>query len=201
MNNLETTSNKLESRKERIEKLSNLYTTIAGLVGVAADFLSPIIPFQYALYIVGGATALLYAGKINNKLGDNYQRLLGEWWHQPAITTALLATLAVGLNSYGTSEHKEEGGWMASLIPGISELQHHFGVVEEKLTDIAENTKQTADNTAKVADSSQKISETVKKETSEDPRKELANLGIGWSEEKFMNAIKRGVMVKALSYF
>ena len=38
----------------------------------------------------------------------------------------------------------------------------------------------------------QKSLENVKKETSEDPRKELANIGTPWSEQKFLEAVKTG---------
>lgn len=69
---------------------------------------------------------------------------------------------------------KRPEGVFASLMPAVSRLQQSLTGMDVKLDQIS----------AKL--------DNVKRETSEDPRKELANLGVSWSGENFLNAVKDG---------
>ena len=62
----------------------------------------------------------------------------------------------------------------ATLIPELNSLRGDVQVVGEKLDRV-----------------DQKLGN-VKRETSEDPRKELANLGTSWSGESFLEAVRNG---------
>lgn len=65
-------------------------------------------------------------------------------------------------------------GAFASLFPAVNRMQQSLLGVESKLDRISEQM------------------ESVKRETSDDPRKELANLGVPWSGENFLNAVREG---------
>ncbi len=62
----------------------------------------------------------------------------------------------------------------ATLIPELQRLRHEVAGVRENL----EHVEKKLDN--------------VKRETSDDPRKELANMGIAWTVDAFFDAIRRG---------
>lgn len=61
-------------------------------------------------------------------------------------------------------------------------------MIDSKLGDIS--SKQ--DKIIEVIEKTDKKIDLVKEETSDNPRKELANLGINWSEESFVSALKQG---------
>ena len=69
---------------------------------------------------------------------------------------------------------RSDQGAFAALLPAVARMQQSLVGMDAKLDRIS--TK--LDN--------------VKRETSDDPRKELANLGVAWSGENFLNAVKDG---------
>jgi hypothetical protein len=90
------------------------------------------------------------------------------------LLTALL--LAVQVNSGAT-----EAGAIANALPAIAELQRQVGISHEKLDRIAVTLNNVGEEVAR-----------TKRETSDDPRKELANLGIQWTTEAFVEALMTG---------
>ncbi len=65
-------------------------------------------------------------------------------------------------------------GAIASIVPELQPLQNTLLSMDKKLDDISNK----LDN--------------VKKETSDDARKELQNIGVSWNGENFLNAVKDG---------
>lgn len=73
-----------------------------------------------------------------------------------------------------TPEDMNAQGFYAKLVPTIASVQKSLGGVERDIGDIKETLKK------------------VKLETSDDPRKELANLGVAWSGDNYLRAVKDG---------
>ena len=90
----------------------------------------------------------------------------------------LLTGLLLALQA---SSGASETGAIAQQFPAIAELQRQVGLTHRKLDALA--------GTLQVVE--REVSRT-KRETSTDPRKELANLGIVWTTEAFVEALMTG---------
>jgi hypothetical protein len=92
----------------------------------------------------------------------------------------MLICLAILMGSYylGTVSTNKKG-YLADNFKFAETIQRDLGVITEKLERIAKHTE----NIDKKMDN-------VKKETSSNPRKELSNMGIGWSVNCFAEAIE-----------
>jgi hypothetical protein len=105
----------------------------------------------------------------------------GPLLKQPGIW-ALFAFACIGI-LVGLWSHSDSrrGGVLASNIPIVSDAQQVTGLMKESLEE------QRATRIAV-----QHIDRTGKKETSEDPRKELANQGIAWNANGIEDSIRNG---------
>jgi hypothetical protein len=74
--------------------------------------------------------------------------------------------------------HAAEGGLLASVVPAIGDAQSALGLLHENVR-LQRETR----------DAVERLSSTLKKETSENPRKELANRGIAWTEDALAEAM------------
>jgi hypothetical protein len=82
----------------------------------------------------------------------------------------------------------QANGAVAKIVPGVEGLQQQVLGLDKKLGQIEQNTAETARNTGRIvetttntAQNTQQVAavvETLKRETSDDPAKELANIGI-----------------------
>lgn len=88
---------------------------------------------------------------------------------------AFLTALSVAAAVYGEDSQK---GLLATNIEGVAGLQSSLGVINHKLDVIS----------AKQDEMKEAIG-LVKKETSENPRKELANRGVSWNASSFWDAL------------
>ena len=70
----------------------------------------------------------------------------------------------------------------------IAEIGASLRGIEKNTRETADNTRETADNTRETADNTSQIAANTaaaKRETSDDPRKELANRGVSWNYRAF----------------
>lgn len=183
---------------------------LGGITGFVGDVLQPIAPFGFYIaafcVVVLLVSLLLLISPFNSDLSSRFS----DYWYAPfASALIIFSILSYGANYY--SESNGDGhGVLAANIPAVDRLQQELGLIQARLNDISENTKETAENTAKIADNTADISKEVeesntilggvKKETSDDPRKELSNMGVNWSRESLYDAVLSGD-IKVLTLF
>lgn len=99
-----------------------------------------------------------------------------------------LTALTFGAGVYAKVNPK---GFLATKIDSVASLQTNLGLIDFKLGNIS--VKQ--DKIIEVLEKADKKIDLVKKETSDNPRKELSNMGISWTQESFYAAVESGDFV------
>lgn len=171
----------------RVKKIG-LFGLVNALVTFFCDLLEPLGPFL--LYVFVACLALtaicwivLYYPKMRKHLPEEGSEAEGvtDWVVSGVLLGALGAALSgvVLLSQHAAGDPKR--GLVAELVPAMGAIQERFGIVEEKLDTAIERLEEID---AKL--------ENVKKETSEDPRKELNNLGVSWTPAAFASALQSG---------
>ncbi len=148
--------------------------SVAGTLLIIPDLLQPIAPV--AAY-VWGASLISLVILILTKL------IRKEWGENLVISTYLASGLFV-LSSIlyvmqNQNEDSKEYGMLAGNVSVLQELQQSLGIMQKSLENIE---KSTASIDSKM--------DNVKKEVSSDPRKELANMGLNWTYDNYLDAIK-----------
>jgi len=184
--------------RERIVPINAVFVFSGGLV-MALDFVAPKGAYLQAVGI-GLASLFVLLMIVDLVFHDTVQRWLdrptiglmrlvkGLWmgqsqiWKSAAWQFAIaISVLIVGLGAYSKAK-AETGGILASQFESVAALQRNLLGIQMDLQDI----KQTLAN--------------VKQETSSDPRKELVNLGIQFTENDFDKAVAQND-VRALALF
>ncbi|KIQ97353.1 hypothetical protein [Lysobacter sp. A03] len=107
-------------------------------------------------------------------------------WAQHGFHVVMIFVVSCFFTGFAAYREKDAGGLLASRSAIVSDMQVAAGIMEEQrkttaaveaLTDV---TRQVERNTA-----------AAKLEDSEDPRKEIANLGLSWNQSAFSEAIRR----------
>ncbi|MDG4868769.1 hypothetical protein P8631_12255, partial [Guyparkeria sp. 1SP6A2] len=160
---------------------------LSMIAGLFSDFFIPIGP--YGFYIGSALAGLLLVSLLIRVLpftNNVASRALGISWYLP-VFFLLVASSGLTFTSYYFSKNGTDGsGYLAQHFPEAREAQ------KQLLGEISENTEAISRSTNKTAQNTQVIKEVVKRETSEDPRKELANMNISWTYESFMDEVYRG---------
>lgn len=189
-----------------LEKTAGPIGLLTATAGAILDFLAPLGNYIYVL----AATLLLLTilsavcsksnpvlQKVKNSTSfvpDFIKNELVELWQPDGVAfwkkglfqvLTFLTALSLGAGVYAKDNPK---GFLATKIDSIAGLQTSLGLIDTKLDDIS--AKQ--DKIIEVIENTDKKIDLVKKETSDDPKKELANLGINWSEQSFVYALKQG---------
>jgi hypothetical protein len=94
-------------------------------------------------------------------------------WRSPTWLMAILITVTVIFLGQVSKAKAETGGILATHFESFAYVQQHIFDIKTDLKEIKEQLKN------------------VKKETSEDPRKELANLGVKWREDALEDAVQQ----------
>lgn len=146
---------------------------VAGAAVTIADLAQPVAPF--AAYIMGASAIFC--------LILSFIKLIGKEFGESLTVSAYLGSGLFVLSSIlyfyqASSEDSMQKGLIASQISQFESLQISLGLMDKRLASIDEHTESID---RKVGD--------LKKETSEDPRKELANLGLMWSGKNFHSSI------------
>jgi len=109
-------------------------------------------------------------------------------WFRPFAAALGIAVVGLFTTYFISAGHKESGGFLADTVPAIAMIQGDLGLVAEHTARIAKSTEAIEGHTR---DISGKM-DNVKREVSANPRKELANLGIEWKPEAFLEAVSIG---------
>lgn len=160
-----------------------------SLLASIGDFFSPkgwwMLPLALGLVALAVLCFLLLLGtRAAEKVSEGDSELEG-WWDGPpwsqlgiwAIASFAASSLLLGLWSHARAA---DGGVLASNITIVSDAQQQLGLLSS-----------IESNTARTAGATETIRDTVKRETSDDPRKEINNRGQQWSERGFLEAINR----------
>ena len=154
-------------------------TTIVAIVNDILVPNGPLTVLVLVIAVVGVLVTYLPASLFSGLLEPVGRPVTGHR-RMPARTafavSAVLAVVAVGIN-----QSAPVGGVIGANVPAIHDAQVQLGIVSA-------NTAQIAEDVAVIKDELKD----VKQETSEDPRKELANLGVPWSTAAFVEALKLG---------
>jgi hypothetical protein len=134
----------------------------------------------------------------------------GTRWHRTSLEflgTWFVVFLIACLLTYTAPGN---GGRLAAQLGSVESLQERIGVVEERTnaigidtTAIKADTNAIREDTGAIKDDTSAIRDQLgglKHETSEDPRKELANIGIQWTTGAFVEALETGD-ARAVSLF
>ncbi len=157
----------------------------AVVIGTAIDFFSVILNdalglSAMAVYMLAGlASAAVLAVMMRI---PSLASLAGgmRTAFRAAVAIALVGGIALGLTF--TSPEARERGLIAALVPGAAEAQDNLlGRLERTAQETAEATKRIEEKVA-----------TLKKETSDDPCKELVNLGYACNSDSLDRALHDG---------
>jgi|GEM_PF-5203668 len=146
---------------------------IAGGVGTISDVLQPIAPV--ASYVMGASAIVFILLAVT--------KFISKTWNETLVVSMYLSCGLFLFSSIlffyqQTDKQSKEQGILAANIPLASDFQKNLGLVQKGIETIATHTisiDEKMDN--------------VKKEISNDPKKELANQGIKWKNKDFKEAV------------
>jgi len=151
--------------------------------GLIADFFMPIAPFGF--YLGLGLLILFFlsmALAVIPWTHDFMHNKLQSYWYLPTgLTIFLLSTTMFGTYYISNNEDNHQQGWLASNIEVFNDMQRQLGLIQEDVHTIANATK-----------SIDHKMNNVKKETSQNPKKELQNMGVPWKLKSFKESITNG---------
>jgi len=158
--------------------------TVAGAVVTVCDLATPILPFSAYFF---GVSLLAVAGLIITKY------VINRWNESCSIamyfSTGILVLSGMIFFWQEQNVDSQKVGVIASNIDVFSSLQNKLGMITDSVAAIEKNTTEM-----------NKKMDILKKETSSDPKKELANQGISWTRKSFLEAITNGDDVTLLLF-
>lgn len=163
-----------------IEKVGAPVTVVVALM---TDVLEPLGPLTFYLAAVAALLGLVFLlpAKPVHAVGA---RLFANYWRAP--TLAIIAvSVALLLAANFVTRSAPDGGFLASHVSAVRDFQDQLGVIDARTEELAKTTASIKKDTQAI----NKKLDNVKKETSADPRKELANLGVTWSTGSFVEAL------------
>jgi hypothetical protein len=178
--------------EDKIKRAFAFFLSAGGVIGIVSDVFTPVANFAGALVVPLLALTLVYALAERAQVVERalaapqcphaVKSLLSEYRGFPLLAGLLILTLMMVASSFITRASANEGGVVARYVPGVRELQQSLDSIGAQLAELTSATRE------------------LKKETSEDPRKELSNMGIEWTSAAFHDAVVRADF-KALDLF
>lgn len=166
---------------DRVRRHWPMLTSVATGLTTIAEFLKPLGEFTGLL--LGFGLAAASAGVVARRI--RAVRDFGDAAVAGGIFVSLAAATMLAVRVFvPEAEARTDGALVA--VPGLQQLQSSLLHVGTRVDEIAADSRRTADTTERVAADADRIARSVevaKREISEDPAKELANLGIspmGW---------------------
>jgi hypothetical protein len=147
------------------------------LVAVVSDVLVPLGWLTLGVAVL--ALLALVVCMLPAKWVDDRGRSWFKGYWRGAVVTSLAVSMVLSLIAFGITRSAPPGGWLGSQVPAVRDLQTQLGIITVQTAEIADNTRQI----------NEKI-DRLKQETSVDPRKELANIGVSWSTDAFVEALE-----------
>lgn len=186
-----------------LEKTAGPIGLLTATAGAILDFLTPLGSYIYLLTsillvltvlsaICSKSNPILQKVKnstafapdfIKNELVELWQPDGAAFWKKGLFQVlTFLTALSLGAGVYAKDN---PNGFLATKIDSVASLQTNLGLIDSKLGDISNK----QDKIIKVIEKTDKKIDLVKKETSDNPRKELANLGVDWDEDSFVESM------------
>ena len=186
-----------------LEKTAGPIGLLTATAGAILDFLTPLGNYIYVLAAILLLLTVLSAicsksnpilQKVKNSTAfapDFIKNELVELWQPDGVAfwkkglfqvLTFLTTLSLGAGVYAKDN---PNGFLATKIDSVANLQTSLGLIDSKISDISAKQDKIIEG-VEIANNKLDL---VKKETSENPRKELANLGITWDDESFTDAM------------
>jgi hypothetical protein len=153
-------------------------SVLGTVIGVVSDLLEPIAPFASWVLATSIVCAII--------LGIA-SFLVTKWKQELRVALVLSGSLFVvsGWLVYEQGKVQSQRGIIAEKFDAIQVVQSKLLGLENTIEEVNKGVNQAnekLDNLASV----------VKKEVSDDPRKELANMGLNWDEYAFRQSIIKG---------
>ena len=190
-----------------INKTCAMTITLGTTLGAINDIISPMLSISNYLVILFIISLVISLFTVSMKTLELFFRKLptpeiikgffANYWAAPIIIMNIALILILSTTSFLTQKNIGNGGVISSIIPGVYEWKKDIGLIKSSLQDIS----LSSEKTAKSAESLVAKSDNFKKEVSQDPRKEVANLGLSWSDEDFYKTISSGDIATAELYF
>lgn len=165
-----------------VAKVCGVATTFCAIV---FDVLAHVAPLAlYAGLALLAALPVIVLATISSRINGLAGRIFGDYWPTPIILTTIISCVML-LSSYGLTKRATSGsearGFLSENFKIVRAIQKDLGIVEETVAEIARHTEAISTKM-----------DNVKKETSDDPRKEIANLGIPWSTDSYVSSLIAG---------
>lgn len=163
-----------------------------GALAPIADFFQPAGPFlTYALIVFG--TLLIAAAVMSFNAKWRYDSI-------PAVIALTILVSGLAAVKYLQRDTNSDRGLLAETFGSVRGLQGQMLGIHDQLTTVNDGIGRLETGFGRLEGSGRTIDERTqrieqqvklnKRETSENPRKELANRGIAWSNEAFMQALR-----------
>lgn len=181
-----------ENNGQTVSVAAFLGTFGAGLTTIASvisDVLTPLAPVSLYLGLLALVALIASIFCVRSaSINAWFDSHLPGIWFKPFAAALGIAVTGLFTTYFLSASHKEAGGFLADTVPAIAMMQGDLGLVAEHTARIAKSTEAIEGHTR---DISSKMDD-VKREVSENPRKELANLGIEWKPDAFLEAVSIG---------
>ena len=197
----------MNNNKNVLVKTLSMATVLGSVVGSINDLIAPMVFLsRYLIFIV--ASLLLFSivaflFKPVEKLvcripvSDGLANFFSNYWPGPILLgNIVLFAILTGANIM-TQSNVENGGFVATIIPEIYDWKIETGIIKENLEKIVSGVERTAKNSEELSIKA----DNFKKEISVDPRKEIANLGLSWTDDDFYSVLISSDVSTAKLYF
>lgn len=196
-NPIDTTTNRVPTPLSERSTFKTLGQGVAicSLVGVISDLLTPINDGEILNYVLCIVIASLALAMVARRKFPAHRMDI-----EPAIAALLIGLVSLGGLKLVHVFYGTQNGLIADASPMTRELQQSLFRVEGKLIEIGRNLEGVQNDTTAIRETTKQIdsrterieeqTKLTKRETSDDPRKELANRGIDWTNESFIEALK-----------
>jgi hypothetical protein len=159
------------------------------LVAIVTDVLAPLgslTPVLAAIVLLAFGVCAV-PGRMAQPVHVYGRRLFPRYWRAPLMGALAVSFVLLVIASFITKS-APEGGWVASKVPAVRDVQEKLGLISARTQEIADATRGIKEDTGKIVGKLDQL----KQETSADPRKELANLGVAWTAQAFIDAMMDG---------
>lgn len=171
---------------QSIFKINVVLTTIGAIV---ADVLTPIAPMGlYVSISLACITFLLFILTQFAIFESIAIKSFDQYWKGPVYISLVLSTIMIYFAYYFAETNAPHKGYLATEFKILEKIQQDIGLIQKQTAEIAINTKKIAENTQKI----NITMGTLKSETSANPRKEIANMGLKWNSKDFVDVLKSG---------
>ena len=175
----------------------SFFGLIGAATGLASDIYEPLLPSTMLWIVVSIAGFVICVWFFQNALekqDDTKERIFGDGAILFGGSIPIVALLALVQFFFPAAEDDNESA-IARMFPAVENLQVSIGALDERLTSIDEGIAGLNEGVSEINEGVSEIREDVKglkRETSDNPRKELANLGVQWNGDSFLQAIAEG---------